>query len=93
MLVVGEGLVVLSFCVRDERREQALPYDLGVYCERMRCRQWIWWELAPTLSVISMLGVFLLVVGEGLVVLSFCVRDERREQAPALHYLQAYPLE
>ena len=58
-----------------------------------RRRRWVGWGLAPTLSVISMLGVFLLVVGEGLVVLSFCVRDERREQAPALHYLQAYPLE
>jgi len=49
--------------------------------------------LAPTLSVIGMLGVFGWLAGEGLVVLSFCVRDERREQAPALHYLQAYPLE
>jgi hypothetical protein len=34
LLVVGEGLVVLSFCVRNERREQALPYDLGVSRER-----------------------------------------------------------
>ena len=34
LLVVGEGLVVLSFCVRDERREQAPPYDLGVFRER-----------------------------------------------------------
>ena len=44
------------------------------------------WGLAPTLSVIGMLGVFGWLAGESLVVLSFCVQDERREQAPALHY-------
>ena len=47
---------------------------------------WYGGDLPPPYKASIRLAVFLLVVGEGLVVLSFCVRDERREQAPALHY-------
>ena len=73
-------MVVLSFCVRNERREQAPALHLGVYHMRLRYRRWVGWGLAPTLSVIGMLGIFLLVAGESLVVLSFCVRDDRRRR-------------
>ena len=89
---MGEGLVVLSFCVRDERREQAPPYDLDFSRERGAVQKIGMVGTCPHLISHQYTWRFLLVVGEGLVILSFCVRDERREQAPALRF-ERFPRE